>query len=114
MVAVVKQDLTISSGDSESFAVPVTTSAGGLADLRGAAVTWIAARWATQEIVITKTPTLLHNFPTATDQVLVELDPADTAALDDENLYHELEIVDLAGKVSTVLIGSLVVRRDFA
>jgi hypothetical protein len=112
------QDVAMFSGDTRVLAFTVTQAGDSTpVDLTGAtAIKWKCARKLSGGFSSTVTLSkALGAGITVTDadagQLQVLLSPADTAALSGR-FYHELEITDVAGNVSTVAIGTLTIAKD--
>ena len=111
------QDVAMFSGDTRVLAFTITQAGGSTpVDLTGATIKWRCARKLSGGF--SSTVTLSKSLGagiTVTNadagQLQVLLSPADTAALSGR-FYHELEITDVAGNVSTVAIGTLTIAKD--
>jgi hypothetical protein len=114
MVATASQDIRIASGDSELHRLEVRGADGSPADLASASARYVARSRETAATVIVKALAIARNYPTRGDELLTSFDPTDTADLAGQKLDHEWEIVDIAGNVSTVATGRLVVSGDIA
>lgn len=109
------QDFTMWSGDDKTLTITVTDANDVVVDLTGAsALVWILKRSKhAAAILVTKG---LGAGVTITDAengiFTVDLNPADTAALTQNNYYHEAQITDASGNISTLLIGTANIKFD--
>jgi hypothetical protein len=104
------QNFTMFSGDSLTIVIPVKKGDGTLLSLGGCTI-----KWALKEKDISPVPILLKTtesgISTATGEVSIKLDPADTSELAG-TFYHECEITDPLGNVSTVSAGYAAIQHD--
>ena len=92
-------DFTMYQGDSKTIAYSVVDGDGAAVDVSGASVTFAIARNLETTAVLTKT-SATSAVVVSGSSVTVTLSAADTAAL--FGLYfHELQITDSSGNVST-------------
>jgi len=111
MLMATKQDLAAKayfSGDTLRITFTVNNDDGNAKDLTGATVTWALAKKQGSTPLVTKTATLVTP---ASGVCRVDIAPADTADING-SLYHELQVEDAAGDVSTVIYGQFVVEKD--
>jgi hypothetical protein len=106
------QDITHYLGDSLAIQLgPVLDADGGFADLAGATARWWMAKSVTAtgtDIYVQKSGGngLVLDGNTAGEWiVMITLDPSDTEDLKAGKFYHECEVVDSSGNVSTVTVG---------
>lgn len=106
-----QQNFEMFQGDSKDLVVTVSDSAGLPVDLTGTTVKWRAAPAvdSTVATISKATGTGITITGAAAGQFTVMLGPTDTQTLDGE-FYHEAQITDAAGAVSTVLSGRLTIR----
>lgn len=97
------------SGDTLVATIPITDGDGAPVDLTGASATYRIVSGDNTQVHVTKTES--DGLVLAGSTVTLTLSPADTAALSGI-YYHEMEITDTAGNVSTVLAGTLTIRKD--
>lgn len=100
------QNIEFHSGDTKYLDVSILDDDDVAVDVTGAGVTYVIAG---SEIVVTKTEA--DGITIATSVVTVALDPADTEALAGE-YFQEMQIVDGAGDVTTVLVGRVGIAKD--
>lgn len=110
------QDVEMYSGDTLQLIITVTDSDTGLAkNLSGAtAIRWELAKSA--KVPSTLIKTLVSGITitnAAMGELRVDILPADTASLKGD-FIHELEIIDFAGQVNTVLDGKFTILLDVA
>ncbi len=116
------QDVTMLSGDSKTLTVTVDDGATPpvAIDITGYTVWWWASRLSSSG-KFAATATLQKDnaggggvaiTDAANGKFQVTLAPADTAALAGD-FYHEAQVRDGAGNISTVLTGKLTIARDF-
>lgn len=106
-----KQDVAAKSyfsGDTLRITFTISDDDGNGKDLTGATVTWALAKRQGSTPLLTKTATLVTP---ASGICRVDIAPADTADLAG-SLYHELQVVDAGGDVSTVTYGTFPVEKD--
>jgi hypothetical protein len=107
----VNQNFEMYAGDSKNIVVSVTDGASRALDITGASMKWILRpTQATASNIIEKsTPEIILDVYTATIKLL----PEDTESLAG-NYYHEAELTDQIGNVSTVMVGNVKINRSFA
>jgi hypothetical protein len=105
------QDVSIVQGDSVTLTVTVTS--GGVAkNLTSATIKWSCARSADGSAALSKTTSSGITITNAAGGIFqVALSKTDTAALLGY-YYHEAEVTDAGGNVSTVMTGHLTVTQD--
>lgn len=104
-------DITMFAGDTKTLQVTVKDENGDAVDLTGASIRWQASR------SVNKRPADLEKSVgdgiTITDATAgrfdVTLDSADTEDLRGD-FYHEAEVIDASGNVSTVFTGTLTIE----
>lgn len=106
------QDITHYVGDSLTIQLgPVLDADGGLSDLSGATARWWMAKSVTAtgaDIYVKKAggDGLVLDGNTAGEwTITITLDPSDTEGKSAGKFYHECEVVDSSGNVSTVTVG---------
>jgi hypothetical protein len=108
------QNFDMVAGDTTLLTVAVIDEAGAIVDLTNATAIWQMARTAQTPALLTKT-TDANAGITITDPLggilTVLLDPGDTEGLTGR-WYHELEVIDVAGDISTVITGFVTIRPD--
>jgi hypothetical protein len=106
----VAQNFSMTAGDTQMIQVTITTTDGSVVDLTGMTVTWGLARSPRMTALVTKglgTGITVPNAPNGIAEIM--LDPADTIDLVGR-YYHELEIIDRFGEVSTVMTGHISIK----
>ena len=112
------QDLTMYSGDSQVIGYTITDAESGdpVNLVAASAIKWRASKKLSSGF--SPTPLLIKALGTgvsvtnaAAGTIQVVLAPADTALLAGR-FYHELEITDGSGNVSTVAVGTLTITKD--
>lgn len=76
--------------------------------LTSATITWGLSKAQGKTPIVTKSATITD---AANGVCTVQIDPADTAALSG-TLWHELEVTDISGNVSTSVYGTFVIEKD--
>lgn len=110
-----KTDFTIYQGDSKVLSVTVADEDGVAVPVDGMTIRWQASPVITGGFETTATLSkdngALGGITTVTEEGVfeVELEPADTEELSGL-YYHEAELTDGAGNVSTVLTGRMTIR----
>lgn len=106
------QDITHYAGDSLTIQLgPVLDADGSAADLTGATARWWMAKNVTAtgtDIYVEKAVGSGLSLAANTGgewSIVVTLDPADTEGKKAGTYYHECEVVDGSGNVSTVTVG---------
>ena len=103
---------TLFQGDHETIAFEITDASGDPIDLTGVGITWALATTsraddptleATRDAGITVIDPAAGRFD-------VELDSNETATLGPQSYYHEVELIDDNGDVTTVFSGYLSVK----
>jgi len=111
------QDITHYKGDSATITIPIKDAAGNFVNLSGATARW----WMGKSVSATGTDVyikkgigtgLVIDQPTTSEwDLVITLYPADTENLTKVGtFYHEAEVVDSGGGVSTVTIGKFVLK----
>lgn len=101
-------DAQIIQGESKVFRYNVTDASGTAVIVTGATCTWELSRYPGETAILTKTTA--DHITASGSTIDVELEPADTLALD--GLYsHELTIADIAGNTTKVQ-GTLLVSTE--
>jgi hypothetical protein len=102
------------SGDSLDLVVTVKNDDGDVVDISGADATWVLAPSEGRPSVVEKTTgSGISLTDAANGEVTISIDPSDTE--NKEGLYyHELQITDDTGNVSTALSGEFEIKRDTA
>lgn len=112
------QDITHWCGDSRTITIPVKDAAGGNVDLAGASARWWMGKSKTASgasVYVKKTTadsSIEITNASGLYSLVVYLDPDDTKTLSPGSCYHEAEVTDASGNVSTVCIGAFVLVRD--
>ncbi len=100
------------SGDSKRLVVSVTDDNDTAVDLTGAVISWQLARSVYGSAEISKS---VGSGIAITDAVngefTVTLDPLDTDALEGD-FYHEAQVTDTLGDISTVFSGNITIIKD--
>lgn len=103
---------TVYAGDSLQFQVTVTDEDGNAIDLAGGSARYALARSPDSAALVTKDSDNVGEINLLVDGVVeVNLDPADTASLDEGTYYHEVEIVTADDETVTGLAEYLIVRK---
>lgn len=99
------QNFTMFQGDSKNIVVDISSDEA--LDLTGATI-----KWALKKKVYSTENELLKTITDATNgQVIIQLEPVDTANLTGL-YYHELELTDGAGNVSTIMTGNVTINKS--
>jgi len=100
------QDFEIFAGDNKSLLFTVDD----VEDLDDCTVTWKAARSPGSEAVISKSSESSDEIEISGDTFTVKLVPTDTSNLSGyRKYYHEAQILDSSGNITTVAIGTMIV-----
>lgn len=103
-----KQNFSIVAGDTAKLTVSVTDPTGAPLDLTGATIRWAMGRGVGIPPLLEKSSE--DNSITINGTSFdINLDPLDTQNLRGA-FYHEAEITDASGEVSTVMTGTATVR----
>src|SRR5215203_5565647 len=105
-------------GDSQALTITVRDADGGNVDLSGATARWWMGKSATATgtgIYLQKATggsgiTITSNAGLYTLNITIA--PADTEDLKPGDWYHEAEVIDSGGNVSTVTVGTFTLERD--
>lgn len=112
----INQDVTHWVGDSATIRIPVLDKDGASVDLTGASARWWMAKSVNAtdaaDIYVKKSSGsgLVIENSTAGSAIVITLDPADTEGKAAGTFYHECEVVDASGNVSTVTTGKFVLK----
>ena len=107
----VKQDLTIYAGDTVTISVGITDS-GAAASLSSASAAWILETSVGSGSIIRKA-TGGSGISLSGSVATISVCPADTLSLAGD-YYHELEVTDAYGNISTTTIGTITIRKSGA
>lgn len=103
------QDVTMWAGDTKALVFTITDGAGVAINLSGSTVHWIMQHSLTDSVALLEKH--VGSGITLTDAeagiLTVTLAAKDTEGLAGGNYYHELEITDSSGDISTVAIGTI-------
>lgn len=112
----ISQDIVHYKGDSATITIPVLDGSGDAVDLTSATARW----WMGKSVSATGTDVYVKKsigsgivIDAETDRwlLVITLSPADTENLTKTGtFYHEAEVVDAAGNVSTVTIGKFTLK----
>ena len=106
------QDFLMWSGDDKTITVTVYDNDDVVVDITGATITWELSQNVDSTALISKTVGSGITLSDPTNGIFtIALDPADTASLSGR-YYHEAEITDAAGDVSTALVGHATINTD--
>ena len=101
------QDFKMTAGDTRVIKIAVTTTSGAAVDLSGATARWRLARSVRGSALVQKSTASGISIDEPTGIVTVTIAAADTEGFKPGLYYHELEIVDGGGAVSTVTTGKV-------
>lgn len=112
----INQDITHYKGNTATITIPVLTEARAKVDLSGSTARW----WMGKSVSATGTDVyvkkssgtgITFDLGTDVDTVVITLDASDTETLTKTGtFYHECEVVDGSGDVSTVAVGKFVLK----
>jgi len=105
-MALINQNFKIWAGDDKALVFKVR----GVSDLISASAIWAVSLSPGSAKVIEKKSIIAGEITIDGTNVIVTLTPADTADLAPGGYYHELEITDGDGKISTVATGLMAVQ----
>jgi hypothetical protein len=109
------QNLTVYAGNDVTINIPVLDDSGNKVDLSGATVRW----WMGKSVTATGTSIFLEKISPATitidiatdvDTAVIALHRADTKTIKPGTYYHECEVVDSSGNVTTVTTGQFILK----
>lgn len=112
----VDQTITHWAGDTATIRIPVVDGEGQPVDLTGASARWWVAKsvnaTAAADIYVKKASGagLSIEISTAGSAVVITLAPGDTEGKAAGTFYHECEVVDANGNISTVTIGKFILK----
>lgn len=102
------------AGDDISLKVTVEDKSGNIVDLSNYTAKWVLAEQPGGEVYVTKDT---NGDITITDSVngkmKIDINSSDTESLSGQK-YHECEIVDDVGEVSTIFTGRFTIKKDTA
>lgn len=113
MADLTSQDFDMFAGDTKNLVVTVTDNSGSIVDLTGGQVTWVLKRNLGASPLVTKTSTVAGQIDMGgtSGQFTVHVLPADTTGFSGM-YYHEAVFTDVAGNVSTVMTGRVVINQS--
>lgn len=104
------QNFSMFSGDTKNLIAKVTNEDNLPADLTGA-----SAKWALKESIDSASNLIFKATPVdifiINNEVHIKLNPDDTKSLSGA-YYHECEITDAAGNVSTIFFGMAIIKKS--
>jgi hypothetical protein len=108
-----RHDLEMYSGDTLQITVTVKNTSNVAIDLSGATLSWALAKNVGDTALVTKTTANsgVVTVTAASGICRVDIVPADTSGIFGRH-WHELEVTDSSGNVSTVIVGQLNIVRD--
>lgn len=106
------QDFLMWSGDDKVITVTVYDNDDNVVNITGATITWQLSQNIDSSALITKTvgSGIALSDP-VNGQFTITLEPADTASLAGR-YYHEAQITDSSGDISTGLVGHATIKTD--
>ena len=107
-----KQNLTMYAGDTASITVGVSNADGNAASLAGASAVWVVEDQVGSGSFIRKT--IDDDISVSGSTVTISVCPTDTSELGGGTYYHELEITDASGNVSTTTTGLITIKKSGA
>lgn len=106
-MTVFNQNFDITQGDSKRIVIPVVDENNAPFNLAGTTVRWVLSRGpGTSPLLQKQSPGGIDIGPTS---FTVKLDPSDTLLMRGK-FYHEAEITEADGSISTVTIGMATIR----
>ncbi len=115
-MAVEHQDFELRQGEKKDLLITVRDSSGALLDLTGGTIKWCLATSNFGKTLLMKTVgsgITLSNQTTNKGELTVQLDPADTSALEVRSYLHQLEVT-LASVPELVTEGAVNLKRNIA
>jgi len=107
------QNFTMWSGDTKVIEVTITDASGNAVNLTGATISYVLQRSVGSTVTISKTTASGISITDASGGVFqITLDASDTARLSGSSYYHECQITDTSGNVSTVFTGTVTMKED--
>jgi hypothetical protein len=107
------QNFEMYQGDSKELHVEVTDENGNIIDLTGATVTWKMYKDFSSSAIVKNISNGI-SIPTPTNGVfIVTLEPVDTETFVG-GYFHEAQVRDIRGMVTTVMTGNIKVKRKHA
>ena len=108
----INQDFTMYAGDSKTLTVTVTDGAGAAKNITSATITWKMLEEQGGTVKLTKTVGSGIALTTPSSGIFtVTIAAADTSAFLAGQYYHEAEVTDSGSLVSTVLTGTITLKR---
>lgn len=98
-------DFVAYAGDTQQIVVTVTDEAGAALDMTGCALVYVMCDAAGAELL--RKTTADGEITIAGNVAAVAIDAGDTTALAGVYVYHEMQITDTLGNVSTLLAGTV-------
>ena len=106
------QDFLMWSGDNKTITVTVYDNDDVVVDITNVAITWELSQNVDSVALISKTAGSGITLSDPTNGIFtITLDPANTGSLSGR-YYHEAEITDLSGDISTVMVGHATIKTD--
>lgn len=108
------QNFSMYAGDSKKVIITVTDDNNNALDLFGASVKWAlkrSSRTDEREIYKEINKGIKIDNPT-NGELTIDLLPSDTALLTPGTYYHECEVTDANGNVSTITVGYITISKS--
>lgn len=105
----INQNFSIYQGDNLTIKVYLSYQDGTPFAIIGAGARWRMARNNRSSHILEKIPALSTDGGKSI--ATVEFTPIDTESTTSGDYYHEMEVVDIDGKVFTVTVGTVSIRR---
>lgn len=111
-----KQNFEITAGDTVPVIITIADDSGAAVNLTGASARWAAApgtprRFSPTPVIAKETGAGIEITNAALGELRIDLDPADTQDLAGD-FYHELQVTDSSGGVTTPLSGLMTITRQ--
>ena len=115
-MALTTQNDSFYSGDHRTFTFTVKDGDAVVIDITGASFLWTCRRSALSAVaeiskVSGESPSEIDILVAANGTLVVSIYPSDTAGISGE-FYHELQMTDAFGNVTTVAFGTLTIKED--
>ena len=109
----VNQSFPMWAGDTANIECVVSDGADGIKDISGATIAWVLYNEAAGVAVLNKSTVSGITITSGIGGAFtVALAPSDTESVTPGAYYHEAEVTDIAGNVSTVFTGTVTIKRS--
>lgn len=107
-MAAKNQDFEMYQGDTQEVNITIKGPTGAVLDVSGATFKWAMKQTVYSTPIVTKdTAAGITIIEALAGRIMIKLAPSDTQVVKADKYYHECEMTDKFGNVSTIFVGTL-------